>query len=236
MLQEKTVEPGTLALIKKLSADDLLKEFVLVGGTALSLRLGHRKSIDIDMFINKPFDAPAIERHFRNAYNGQNTATLGNAVRADIDGVKTELMAHQYPWIRPIEHTEGIRMASLEDIAAMKINAIVNSGSRTKDFVDVYRLLEQKNLSEIVSAYTEKYAGANPSIASNSLLYHESIAYKAELQLMNANLQWPDIAARLRQAVAEPNRIFAPKLHNRQQKKPDEERKQSQRRSRGRHL
>src|ERR1700733_2995932 len=151
MLQERTVEPGTMALIKRLSADELLKDFVLVGGTALSLQLGHRKSIDIDMFINKPFDASAIERHFQKTYNRQNTGTLGNAVTAHIDGVKVDLMAHQYAWIRPLEHNEGIRMASLEDIAAMKIHAIMNEGSRVKDYVDIYSLLEHRNLSQLVT-------------------------------------------------------------------------------------
>jgi predicted nucleotidyltransferase len=56
MLREETVEAGTLALIKKLSADEKLKDFILVGGTALSLQLGHRKSVDIDLFASRRFD------------------------------------------------------------------------------------------------------------------------------------------------------------------------------------
>jgi Nucleotidyl transferase AbiEii toxin, Type IV TA system len=236
MLQERTVEPGTLALIKRLSADDLLKDFVLVGGTALSLRLGHRKSIDIDMFINKPFDASAIERHFEKMYNGKNTGTLGNAVRADIDGVKTELMAHQYPWIGPVEHIEGIRMASLDDIAAMKINAIMDKGSRIKDFVDIYSLLEHRNLSQLVTAYTDKYPDVNPTMAKNALLYHEEIGSKVNVLLMNGNVQWPDIAERLRQAVIDPKKVFHLKYSMGAKQKTDEGRKRSQRKSRGRHL
>ena len=56
MLHEETVTGDTLALIRKLQADQLFNEFYLVGGTALSLRIGHRKSIDIDLFTRKSFD------------------------------------------------------------------------------------------------------------------------------------------------------------------------------------
>jgi hypothetical protein len=55
MLHEETLEAGTLALIRTLSADNRLNDFVLVGGTALALQLGHRKSIDIDLFTPHPF-------------------------------------------------------------------------------------------------------------------------------------------------------------------------------------
>jgi len=63
MLHKETVEKGTLALIKKLSGDEKLKDFVLVGGTALALQIGHRKSVDIDLFSKQAFDKNAIAEH-----------------------------------------------------------------------------------------------------------------------------------------------------------------------------
>ena len=60
MLHKETVEKGTLDLIRKLMADDQLKEFNLVGGTALALKLGHRKSIDIDLFTATDFNSQEI--------------------------------------------------------------------------------------------------------------------------------------------------------------------------------
>jgi hypothetical protein len=68
MLHYETVEKPTLDLLKKLMNDNLLKDFNLVGGTALALRLGHRKSIDIDLFTNHPFDVRNLTEHLQEAY------------------------------------------------------------------------------------------------------------------------------------------------------------------------
>ncbi|MGN7885394.1 nucleotidyl transferase AbiEii/AbiGii toxin family protein [Dyadobacter sp. 22481] len=68
MLHEETVEASTLALIRRLMADEKLADFYLVGGTALSLRLGHRISIDIDLFIGKDFDSAAVCEHLKAMY------------------------------------------------------------------------------------------------------------------------------------------------------------------------
>jgi hypothetical protein len=68
MLHKEAVEARTLALIKRISLDPKLKDFVLVGGTALALRLGHRKSIDIDLFSSSRFDPSAIAGHIDSAY------------------------------------------------------------------------------------------------------------------------------------------------------------------------
>jgi hypothetical protein len=128
-----------------------------VGGTALSLQLGHRKSIDIDLFTPYPFDAHAMADHLESTYKAEDINVLGNTLYSYIDNVKTDMLAHRYPWIGPVQEIEGIRMASLDDIAAMKLNAIVNDGSRLKDFVDIHFLLERSSLDELTSAYVAKY-------------------------------------------------------------------------------
>lgn len=62
MLHKETVTTATLDLISKLLAEKQLEDFLLVGGTALSLQVGHRISIDIDLFSNKPFDSQETKR------------------------------------------------------------------------------------------------------------------------------------------------------------------------------
>jgi Nucleotidyl transferase AbiEii toxin, Type IV TA system len=79
MLREETVEAGTLVLIKRLSSDQEFNNFVLVGGTALSLQLGHRKSIDIDLFNEHAFDGQRVAAHLRSAYGASRAAVDGNA-------------------------------------------------------------------------------------------------------------------------------------------------------------
>ncbi len=68
-MHKETVEQSTLELLKTLQSDDSLKDFVLVGGTALALQLGHRKSIDIDLFSRNPFNANSLSEELENKYN-----------------------------------------------------------------------------------------------------------------------------------------------------------------------
>jgi hypothetical protein len=208
MLHEETVEAGTMALIRKLSADDRLRDFVLVGGTALSLQLGHRKSIDIDLFAARPFDPKSIAGHIESVFKGKDIAVVGNTLFSYINGIKTDMLAHGYEWIRPVQETDGVRMASLEDIAAMKLHAIVNSGKRLKDYVDIHYLLELRNLNELTATYTAKYPDSNPASARNALLYHAEIDFKVELGLLNREFKWEEVKARLKEAVVEPKKVF----------------------------
>lgn len=143
MLYKETVAPQTLDLIERFFKDARLDEFVLVGGTALSLQIGHRISIDIDLFSDKPFDAANIASHLQKNYSAESVKTLKNGVFCFIEDIKVDVMSHQYPWVKDLIVSEGIRMVSLEDIGAMKLHAIVQSGSRLKDFIDIYFLLEQ---------------------------------------------------------------------------------------------
>src|SRR5450631_1832662 len=99
MLYEETVERGTLALIKKLSADSNLKDFILVGGTALSLQLGHRKSLDIDLFISKDFDSQGISTYLSDKYAFEKRGVIKNGVFGFIEGVKIDMVSHKYEWV-----------------------------------------------------------------------------------------------------------------------------------------
>ena len=103
MLHKETVEKGTLALIKKLSSDEKLKDFVLVGGTALALQIGHRKSVDIDLFSKQPFDKNAIAEHLKANYATDmvNVERSDYTVHAYISNVRTTLIRHNYPDVNP---------------------------------------------------------------------------------------------------------------------------------------
>jgi hypothetical protein len=104
--------------------DDKLNQFNLVGGTALALISGHRKSIDIDLFSTTDFESEALSQHLSANYNVDDLHAIKNGVFCFIDNIKTDLLAHQYPLIAPVNVQEGIRMVSLEDIGAMKLSAI----------------------------------------------------------------------------------------------------------------
>lgn len=210
MLQAETVEAGTLDLIKRLSEDQQLSEFYLVGGTALSLQVGHRKSIDIDLFNEKPFDSDKIADHLRLVHGAQDIETFKNGIFCFIGPVKVDLIAHQYAWLNPPSIEENIRLASLDDIAAMKLNAIVRNGTRLKDFIDIYVLLEHRTLNQMTAAFEQKYQTMNEAVAKNALLYHNDIKVLDEVNWVDRSPRyWYHISDRLEDAVYNPGKVYS---------------------------
>ncbi len=113
-----------------------LNAFALVGGTALSLKFGHRTSVDLDLFSLEKFVPEEIEamllRRYENSFSAENRHRKWGLF-CFIAGVKTDLVRYPHPLIQPIEEREGIRMYSDADLVAMKIQAILGRGRR-KDF------------------------------------------------------------------------------------------------------
>ncbi len=203
MLHEETVKPGTLALIHELMQDQQFNSFYLVGGTALALKLGHRESIDIDLFNVGDFDAERLAAHLEHQYQANIRRQRNNYVSGSILNVDFDLISHQYPTVKQIETVQGIRMMSLEDIAAMKINAIVHSGQRIKDFIDIYYLLKEFDYKSILDFYCSKYPNVNHAMARNSLLYHKDIDFRVPVILKDKSLKWQSISESIVSAIAE---------------------------------
>lgn len=166
-LHYNTVTPLLRNALSMLMDEPLFNPFRLVGGTNLSLRLGHRKSIDIDLFTDAQYgslDFRQYEIFLKNNFpyydNGDPTSIVGFGRGYYIgtskdDCIKLDLM-YTDPFINDAELIDGIRMASLEDIAAMKINAI-SRGGRKKDFWDVNKLLETYSLKEMLGLHKRRH-------------------------------------------------------------------------------
>ncbi|MGV8829944.1 MAG: nucleotidyl transferase AbiEii/AbiGii toxin family protein [Breznakibacter sp.] len=200
-MHKETVEQSTLELLKTLQSDDSLKDFVLVGGTALALQLGHRKSIDIDLFSRNPFNANSLSEELENKYNFYQESIDKNTLKGSIAGIKVDIITHAYPNIRPIVLDEGVRMASIEDIAAMKLNAISNSGERIKDFVDVYTLLQDRSLESLLNNFTEKYGQKNSFHTLRSLNYFNDVDTSDWPDMLNKRTTWKEVKERINQKV-----------------------------------
>ena len=132
MLFTETVASSTLELLRRLMKDIALRDFVLVGGTSLALQVGHRISVDIDLFSNLSFNEEALSDHLISNYNLELDYIDKNTIKGEIEGVQVDCITHGYPWLSPFYVTSDVRFASLEDIAAMKLNAIVGNGTRIK--------------------------------------------------------------------------------------------------------
>ena len=125
MLYLETVESGTFSVLETLMQVPELQDFDLVGGTALSLMYGHRKSIDLDLFSNKPFDAMLINQALINHFPDRWAVRTSNhfGIFGFINDLKIDIIKFPHPLIRPTRSIEGIRMYSAEDIIAMKVQA-----------------------------------------------------------------------------------------------------------------
>ena len=209
MIYKETVSEELWVQLQKLMKDDLLKEFVLVGGTALSLKIGHRESIDIDLFTNRDFNVEKLLHHLQKNYDAILVEHTKNSINVYIEDIKVDIITHKYPLLNPVEVIDAIRMVSNEDIGAMKLHAIVQSGSRIKDFIDMYFLLDHHPLKTYLDAYEQKYEG-NAKLAGNALLYHKNITSTQMIRMLSGKERnWNSMKNRLREAVFEPTKNFA---------------------------
>ena len=159
MLYTSTVEPHTISILKKLMAIKQLQSFYLVGGTCLSLRYGHRKSIDLDLFSTKEFtnewlletlETDGIRFEYRNTNNPVGLFGF-------IEDVKIDFVKHHYfKQIGNVIVEDGIRMFGDDDIIAMKIFAALKRAHK-KDFWDIAELLNHYSLDECIKMYYKKY-------------------------------------------------------------------------------
>ena len=203
MLHLETIAPATLDLLRRIQMLPVLAETRLVGGTALALHLGHRISVDLDIFgkWNYAEDLGLALSNVGHVEKESETQSR-KMVFFYVDDVKVDCVSYEmYNWLDPAIEDSGIRLASVRDIAAMKINAVTNRGTR-KDFVDVARLLVDHSLEEMFSWYRMKYPEANPALAVRSLAYFAD-AETMPMPRMLIPFDWEEAKERIRAAVRE---------------------------------
>ena len=195
MLYLETVESSTLDLLKKLQRLPVLEQTRLVGGTALALQLGHRKSIDLDFFGTVDCEA----EYLRESIAGIASLTiLKESPHIHIyivDGIKVDIVNYKYPWLDDVVLEQGLRLASVSDIAAMKITAIIGRGTK-KDFIDIAFLLHHFSLEEILHFYAAKYNDSSVFMAMKSLAYFDD-AEADPMPDMFVNQSWQQVKAHI---------------------------------------
>lgn len=172
MLQTQTVSTECLELLKNISASEFFSDFVLVGGTALALQIGHRNSIDLDFFGKKEIDEELYVEELKKFGNVEILKVSKNILITSVNGIKTDFVNYTYPWISEKLVVENVSLASKQDISAMKLNAISGRGSK-KDFIDLYFLLKEFSLIEMIGFYREKYTNHSEFGMLKSITYFE---------------------------------------------------------------
>jgi len=158
MLHFQTVKPECLALLNEISVLQGLESFRLAGGTALSLHLGHRISIDLDFFTNELFNPEEFKIFLSSYFNDRIIFNGSNryGVFASIDQIKVDFLYRYERFINAFFQFENVRLASLEDIGAMKIHAAANRASK-KDFYDIYELLNIFTFAHLIELHTTMF-------------------------------------------------------------------------------
>jgi Nucleotidyl transferase AbiEii toxin, Type IV TA system len=202
------ISPETFKLIQQLQALNELNGFHLVGGTALALQLGHRNSIDIDLFIQSDFSDTDVMNFITKKFQVQEIFRRKNTIISLINNIKTDFIKHDYPLLQPALTEEGITFLSKEDITAMKFHAIIQSGKRLKDFIDIYFLLKHFSMADMIGFFTQKYTYSNPMIAMKAVNYFDEIDESIDPPKLPAPLPLKEIKKRIQEASQKPNKIF----------------------------
>ncbi len=203
MLYIETVKPGTFSLLKELMVTPSLQHFSLVGGTSLSLRFGHRSSIDLDLFFHEKFDRSQIvgnmEEVFKQrfVYKQQHTQF---GIFCFIDDVKVDIVYFPHLPISSIVEEEGIRLYDIPDIAAMKIQAILGRGKK-KDFWDLYELLQHYSLQQLMDWHKQKYPSQMLAISIPNAITYFVDAEESETPVSFKKQTWEGVKKGIQRAV-----------------------------------
>lgn len=200
MLQLRTIDPGTLGLLKSLVQEPFLVDNFLVGGTALALQMGHRFSVDLDLFTHSAFEAEPLLEAFKAKYNVQPLTITNTIFIVVVDGVKVDCVRFKYPFAFPLLHEEGVRMADMRDIAPMKLDAVTKRGSK-KDFFDMYYLFERFSPPQILEWYNQMFKHSTSFHVIRSLTYFDDAEQTETPIVFDKKVTWAEVKKRMVQVV-----------------------------------
>jgi hypothetical protein len=162
-----------LPLLKNFKAD-----FYLAGGTGLALQLGHRDSIDFDFFTVKNFATSKLYEQIKKILTGHKILKVQeekNTLTVFIDdNIKISFFSYPYKLIGKLVDEENFKIASIEDIAIMKLAAIV-SRATNKDYIDLYFILKKISLPDILKKMEKKLPDLDINLVLKSLVYFTDI-------------------------------------------------------------
>lgn len=200
MLQLRTIDPGTLGLLKALVQEPFLVDNFLVGGTALALQMGHRFSVDLDLFTHSAFEAEPLLEAFQAKYKVQPLTVTNTIFIVVVEGIKVDCVHFKYPFAFPLLNLDGVRMADLRDIAPMKLDAVTKRGSK-KDFFDMYYLFERFSPSQILEWYNQMFKHSTSFHVIRSLTYFDDAEQTETPVVFDKKVTWAEVKKRMVQVV-----------------------------------
>lgn len=157
---------------------DFKRDFYLAGGTGLALQLGHRDSVDFDFFTPGDIDTAKLLVRLEGVFSGHKVLKVQeerNTLTVIVDEkIKISFFTYKYRLLSELINEPYLRIASILDIACMKLGAIV-SRATSKDYIDLYFIFRQIPLQKILGALSKKLPSLEGSLALKSLVYFQDI-------------------------------------------------------------
>lgn len=202
-MHSEALTPATKRVLDALGAAGLTHDVYLAGGSALALYFGHRFSVDLDWFGERF----KFTDDFRSELSSIGSLTIHSSSPHTFHGtlanIEVSFFRYPYKLIFPkTMYKENIFLASEQDIACMKLDAIATRGTR-KDFIDLYFLLQRHSLAELVEFMERKYSGIhyNTLHLLKSLTYFDDAETSAPVEMI-ASVTWREVKRNIERAVA----------------------------------
>jgi predicted nucleotidyltransferase component of viral defense system len=180
---------------------EILQPYFLAGGTALALQLGHRMSYDLDFFGKIKLDYISLSDELRSLGSLLMLDSEEQAYRCEINNIKVDIVNYKsLSLIKPLVVIEGLRLASVEDIATMKIKTLEDRGYK-RDFYDLYSLLEVYSLEHLLDLTEQKFPETNRLHTLRCLVDFADAEDQAEPNMLNFSTDWGGVQDKIRTAV-----------------------------------
>jgi len=192
----ETISPIMHELLAWIGRQAFATRFYLAGGTALALRMGHRRSVDLDFFSETDEVHARARQELIHSFSARHAQVIENVdgnLLLLVDGLHVGFFSYGYPLLEPVQMVENIGLASLLDIGLMKLDAVIGRGSR-KDFFDLYIISRQIPLPELLSAGERKYPQVRdfPLMALEGLLQFDNADRDLQPEML-ADLPWDNV-------------------------------------------
>jgi hypothetical protein len=196
-MHQEILLPQTKALLEKLKSDNLPLGTYLAGETAIALYLGHRRSADLDFFTPSTFAEEQWEQKLSQEIEFSSIQRDWQTLVGTAGEAKFSLFGYKYKLIGEKEQIYGIKMASLKDLAAMKLNTILGRGTK-RGLIDIYFLTKEFPISQMFVFYDQKYGDFDQKefMIRKALTYFEE-ADGDEMPEMLIPTSWEEVKNKL---------------------------------------
>jgi hypothetical protein len=190
------------AVVRMLDRKGLLEDWIMAGGTALALQIGHRVSLDLDFFRHGEIDVASLRESLANAGRLEVQSMSEGTLHATLNSVRLSFRRSEVPFLFETVSYRGLQLADVRDIAAMKVIAVAGRGSK-KDFVDLYAYFETgASFGDLMAVVQQRYRNTefNAMHLLRSLVYFDD-AEAEPMPRMLAKVEWRRIRQRLEREV-----------------------------------